>query len=72
MIEKIDFSHHSSWWAERISCKNETSCRRNSSESRVSWKDIQDIQWQSDLSENSESQDINKRSDTSAKNSNYT
>jgi len=35
----------------------------------VSWKDIQDIQWQSNLFENNESHDINKRSDTSAMNS---
>ncbi len=38
----------------------------------MSWKDIQNIQWQSDLSENSENHDINKRSDTSAKSSDCT
>jgi len=52
--------------------KSKTSRRRNDSESRVPWKDIQNIQWQSDLSENSESHDINKRSDTSAMNSDCT
>ncbi len=36
----------------------------------MSWKDIQDIQWQSDLFENSEDHDINKRSETSVTSSN--
>ncbi len=42
------------------------------SELRVSWKDIQDIQWQLNLSEDSESHDINKESDTSVMSSDCT
>jgi len=38
----------------------------------VFWKDIQDIQWQSNLSESNESHDINKRSDTSVTSSDCT
>jgi len=68
---RINLNHHSSQEIEEIDCKSKTSCKCSDSESRELRKDIQNVQWQSDLSENNENHNINKRSDTSAMNSNY-
>ncbi len=44
-LKWIDFNHHSSWRTEKIDHENEISCRCSDKELKVSWKDIQSIQW---------------------------